>query len=518
MKFIQGQDRTQLSLIPISLDAAIDQNNEIRFIDLFVESLKITDLGFSSDFVENGRPAYHPKDLLKLFIYGYMNRIRSSRALEKETKRNIELLWLLKGLSPDHNTINNFRKENPKAIKKVFRRTVEIARNFDLIGGILIAGDGTKLRAQNSKKNNYNERKIARHLEYIDRKLEEYSKALASADGDQKVALKNKIHKHKTHQDRYHKISKQLKDTGQKQISTSDPDSRQLMVRGVINEVAYNIQSTVDAKHKLPIDYQLTNQNDKHALAPMVKKAIEILGTNKFKAVFDKGYYTAEQIHQCHQMGVETHVAITAPSSNAPNKAFNVSEFIYNNHQDTYTCPAKQTLTSNGNWYLKRVYRVKQYKTRACKNCPLKTACTSAVGQRIIERHEFAESLERNKKAMQNNPEIYKQRQSLVEHPFGTMKRQWGFDHIMTKKSIKHASADVGLIFIAYNLRRLINIIGAEALRDSYPSFFEKTIFFTALYAPNLNPIQLSTQTHSIKILSENTVNQYNYTNLNLAA
>ena len=174
MKFIQGQDRFQTCLFPVSLDASIDENNEVRIIDLFVESLDLSPMGFEVDFVENGRPAYHPKDLLKLYIYGYLNRIRSSRDLEKETKRNIEVLWLLKGLSPDHNTINNFRKDNPKAIKKVFRRTVEIARNFDLIGGILIAGDGTKLRAQNSKKNNYNQKKIDRHLAYIDRKLEEY--------------------------------------------------------------------------------------------------------------------------------------------------------------------------------------------------------------------------------------------------------------------------------------------------------------------------------------------------------
>ena len=211
MKFIQGQDRFQTCLFPVSLDASIDENNEVRIIDLFVESLDLSPMGFEVDFVENGRPAYHPKDLLKLYIYGYLNRIRSSRDLEKETKRNIEVLWLLKGLSPDHNTINNFRKDNPKAIKKVFRRTVEIARNFDLIGGILIAGDGTKLRAQNSKKNNYNQKKIDRHLAYIESKLEEYNQALSLADDDQKQELEKKIDKQKTHQSRYQKIEKELR-------------------------------------------------------------------------------------------------------------------------------------------------------------------------------------------------------------------------------------------------------------------------------------------------------------------
>jgi transposase len=467
MSYITGFDRTQTALFPQAIDELIASDNPVRFIDLFVQSLPLADFGFKDVRMNvNGRPPFNPADLLKLYIYGYMNKIRSSRGLEKECGRNIELIWLLKGLVPDHNTISNFRKDNPKPIKKVFRQTVEIAKNLDLIGGILIAGDGTKLRAQNSKKNNYNERKIARHLEYIENKLVEYNIALASADRDQKESIEKKITKHKKHQDNYIKLDKELKQTGQKQISTSDPDSRQIMVRGLINEVAYNVQSTVDSKNKLPIDYHLTNTNDKHALAPMVEKAIEILVTNTFDAVFDKGYYTAEQIHKCHQMGVETHVAITAPASNAPDKAFNVSQFIYNHQNDTYSCPAKQTLKTNANWYLKRVYRVKQYKTKHCKNCPLKASCTRSKSGRIIERHEFAESLERNKRAQQERPEIYKQRQSLVEHPFGTMKRQWGFDHIMTKKTIKHAAADVGFIFIAYNLKRLLNIIGIKQLLE----------------------------------------------------
>jgi hypothetical protein len=409
-----------------------------------------------------------------------MNKIRSSRDLEKECKRNIEVMWLIKGLAPDHNTISNFRKDNPKAIKKVFRQTVEIAKNLDLIGGILIAGDGTKLRAQNAKKNNYNQKKIERHLAYIERKLEEYNQAMASADGDEKEEIEEKITKQQKHKARYQKIEKQLKETGEKQISTSDPDSRQLMIRGVISEVAYNVQSTVDSKYKLPIDYDVINQNDKNALAGMVENAIDILGTNEFDAVFDKGYNNADQIHKCHKMGVETHVAVTAPSSNAPDKGFNVSEFVYNKENDTYTCPAHQTMITNGKWYLKRVYRVKQYKTKHCNGCPLKASCSTSVRGRIIERHEFAESLERNKRAQEERPEIYKQRQSIAEHPFGTMKRQWGFDHIMTKKTMKHAMADVGFIFIAYNLRRLMTLIGTSRLVGLLARIFDRYLLISA--------------------------------------
>lgn len=254
MKYIQGQTREQISIFPISIDASIGKENIVRVIDFFVESLNITEIGFRTDYGENGRPAYHPKDLLKLFIYGYLNRIRSSRALEKECRRNIELMWLMKRLVPDHNTISNFRRDNPKALKNVFRATVNIAKNFNLIGGILIAGDGTKLRAQNSKKNNYNQKKIDRHIAYIEKKLAEYCKALETADEDKKKDIKDKINKHKEQKKKYQEIEKQLKETGEKQVSTSDPDSRHLIIRGVVTEVAYNVQSTVDEKHKIPIN------------------------------------------------------------------------------------------------------------------------------------------------------------------------------------------------------------------------------------------------------------------------
>ncbi len=481
MKYIVGSDRKQTAIFPISMDMAIGGDNEVRIIDFFIDGLDIEKTGFSIDHGESrklsgGRPAYHPKDLLKLYLYGYMNSIRSSRKLEKETKRNIEVMWLMKGLSPDHNTISNFRRDNPKSIKKVFRSTVELAKNFDLIGGKLIAGDGTKLRAQNSKKNNYNQKKIDRHITYIDEKLQDYIEALSKADGDKAEKIKKKISKHQEQRVKYESYERQLKESGEKQISTSDPDSKQLIIRGTITEVCYNVQSTVDSKNNLPIDYEVTNENDKKAMTSMVEKAIDILGNNEFEAVFDKGYHTAEQLYNCHKLGIETHVAIPAPASNAPNKNYNVSEFVYNTDDDTYICPAAEVLISNGNWYVKRNYRVKQYKTRSCKGCKVRTDCTRAKSQRIIERHEYAQALQRNRDALNNNPETYKQRQAIVEHPFGTMKRGWGFDHIMTKKTKERASSDVGLIFTAYNLRRLINIIGISELvsylREALPIFF----------------------------------------------
>lgn len=472
MNYIKGFDRNQAVLIPNTIDLLIDKNHEIRFIDTFVNSLNIVDFGFKDIRLnKNGRPPFHPKDLLKLYIYGYLNKTRSSRGLEKECKRNIELIWLIKGLVPDHNTISNFRRDNPKAIKKVFRATVNIAKNLDLIGGILLAGDGTKLRAQNSKKNNYNQKKIDRHLAYIENKLEEYSSALKDADRDTKTKIEGKIDKQNKHKKQYKEIEKQIKESGEKQVSSSDPESRQLVIRGVVTEVCYNVQSTVDEKYKLPIDYQVTNTNDKKAMTAMVESAIEIVGNNTFDAVFDKGYYTAEEINKAQKLGVTTHVCVPNPASNAPNKAYNVSEFKYNKTEDTYTCPAGQTLNTNGNWYQKRAYRVKQYKTKNCKNCSVKELCTKAKYQKIVERHEFAEALEINKQNIAKKPEIYAQRQAIVEHPFGTMKRQWGFDYIMTKKGMNRASADVGFIFIAYNLRRIMNIIKISELISIINSF-----------------------------------------------
>jgi len=259
MQFIEGKNRHQAVLFTQSLDELIEQDNEVRLIDLFVESITLSNFHFTIRTTTEGRPAYHPKDLLKLFIYGYLNHIRSSRQLEKECKRNIEVMWLLRQLVPDHNTIANFRRDNEKAIRKVFRHIVSIAKHFELIGGKLVAGDSTRLRAQNSKKNNFNEAKIERHLAYIDAKLNEYNSALEQADEDNKAVINKEIQKHSARKQDYEQKQQQLKQSGQAKLSTSDPDSRQIMIRNNICEVAYNVQTVVDAKHNLPIDYKVFN-------------------------------------------------------------------------------------------------------------------------------------------------------------------------------------------------------------------------------------------------------------------
>jgi len=466
MKYIKGQSRSQTYLFPVSLDDAIGADNEVRLIDVFVDSLALESYGFQIDQGENGRPAYHPGDLLKLFIYGYMNKVRSSRRLEKESKRNIEVMWLLGSLHPDHNTISNFRRDNPRAIKKVFMETVKIANYFNLIGATLVAGDSTKFRAQNSKKNNFNQKKISRHLEYIENKLQEYNEALAQSDGDNKEDIEDQINKQKKRAGGYREIENQLKESGESQVSTSDPDSRQMIVRNNITEVAYNVQTTVDAKNNLLIDYKVTNSNDSKAMGNMLQRAKSILRTNEFTALYDKGYHTGSEFKIAHDLKIDTLVAIPGLTVHAPDPAYDAENFTYVPEGDYYICPQNQHLTTNGKRHKVSAYYFKRYVTKACKSCSVKDQCSKATYGKGIQRSEYHEYIEGNKERVELNKALYKQRQAIVEHPYGTIKRQWGFSYIMTKNSSKRASADVGLMMTAYNLRRIINILGIERFRE----------------------------------------------------
>ena len=514
MKYIKGVNRDQISLFPVSLQDMIEPDNEVRVIDCFVDSLELSKMDFKVEHGENGRPAYHPADLLKLFIYGYLNRIRSSRRLEKECKRNIEVMWLLKTLQPDHNTIANFRRDNAKAIKKVFRQTVEMAKHFNLIGATLIAGDSTKFRAQNSKKNNFNQKKIERHLEYIEKKLNQYYQELAENDKDKQEQIKKEIEKQHERKEKYQQLERELKETNEAQVSTSDSESRQMIIRNNITEVAYNVQTTVDSKHNILIDYRVTNNNDSKAMGPMLRRAKSILQTSSFSALYDKGYHTGSELYVADHLGIDTLVAIPANprSSEAPDPNYNVEHFQFDKEKDCYLCLQGHELHSNGTWYKAANYRFRQFKTKACKECPVREKCTASKRNgKIVQRSEYTDSLERNKQRVEEHKELYRKRQAIVEHPFGTIKRQWGFSYILTKKTKERASADTGFMMIAYNLKRILNIIGLKAFRAfleaiyaalnrflslfrlfSAPIFFllvksyDRTLFFFYLYKTNL--------------------------------
>lgn len=518
MQYIQGKNREQSVLFPQSLDEIISADNEVRIIDLFAESIHLADFKFVTKNATEGRPAYNPKDLLKLFVYGYLNSIRSSRVLEKECHRNVEVMWLMKQLSPDHNTISNFRRDNQKAIRQVFRHTVSIAAQFNLIGGKLIAGDSTKLRAQNSKKNNFNESKIEQHLVYIENKLNEYNKALEVADEDNKKIIETEINKQNNRKDFYNNLSNQLQQNGDTQISTTDPDSRQMITRNNITEVAYNVQTVVDEKHNLPIDYKVTNENDSKAMGPMLRRTKIILNTTDFTALYDKGYHTGSEIKKAVEMGVNIMVAIPGVASFAPDERYNFDQFIYNQQQDCYTCPQQQTLTTNGNWYQKSkqryIYFVKHYKTKSCATCPALALCTKNKKGRLLERSENQPYIEQNKKNIEANTKTYKKRQAIVEHPYGIIKRQWGFYYITTKKGIKRASADVGLMFVAYNLRRLMNIIDKNSfqkfLKELVLLFFTETALLKTIRA-FLKPDNLINHLLKINYTSANNYVKFNY-------
>jgi transposase len=513
MKFIQGINRNQTALFPISLEQSIDQDNEVRLIDLFVESLPLEEYGFKMEFPENGRPAYHPKVLLKLYIYGYLNKVRSSRDLEKECKRNIEVMWLLTGLTPDHNTISNFRRDNPKAIKKVFRATVQMAKHFNLIGGKLIAGDSTKLRAQNSKKNNFNQKKIDRHIAYIDQKLQEYDQQLAKADEDKKQKIQQEIDKHNHHKNHYREIEKQLNETGQSQVSTSDPDSRHLITRNNITEVAYNVQTTVDAENNIPIDYKVTNANDSKAMGNMLQRAKSILRSNSFTALYDKGYHTGSEFKLADDLGIEVLVAIPGLASQAPNPYYNVENFTYSEKGDFYLCPQGEKLTTPGTWHKSRTYYFKRYTTKACMNCPVKAQCSKAKYGKGIQRSQYQHYINSNKERIEQNKDYYRKRQAIVEHPYGTIKRQWGFSYILTKKYKQRAEADVGLMFTAYNLRRIINIMG----KDAFSKYLRVLVFYFSLiihqFKAILSRFKESCLKHNpIPIFFDNPLNRLTFT------
>ena len=292
------------------------------------------------------------------------------------------------------------------------------------------------------------------------------------ADDDNKKVIEKAMEQQYNRKDFYNDLTKQLEETGQTQISTSDPDSRQMITRNNITEVAYSAQTTVDDKHNIPIDYKLTNENDSKAMGGMARRAKTILGKNDFTLLYDKGYHTGSEFAYAHAHGVEVMVAIPDVASHAPDTAFDVEHFNYDKASDCYTCPANELLTTNGKWYNKNrgksSNKIKQYTSKACKGCQLMLNCTANKAGRMLERSEHADLIYENKQRIEQNKQLYRRRQAIVEHPYGIIKRQWGFYFISTKKGIKRAAADVGLIFVAYNLRRIFNLIGQNELKKFF--------------------------------------------------
>ena len=466
-----------------TLDNQIAADNPVRLIDAFVEKLELVKLGFTVRVLKSeGRPPYEPAVLLKLYLYGYLNKIRSSRKLEKESQRNIELQWLLKQLQPNYHTIADFRKQHSQALQNLFRLYVHFLSDAGLLGKTMVAVDGSKFKAVNSKKSNYNQNKIDKHRKFIEEKTSRYLQQLDELDAQEnKQADEHHIKKDKIAEGlkklqersiKYDAIQQQLDATTDRQVSTTDADSRSILVVKSIVEVAYNVQNAVDDKHNLIVHTEATNTNDGKALqqaATQAKHNLNLKDEDVIMVLADKGYHTGAELQGCQQQNMLTHVAYKEqPSVKHIAPDFLSENFVYDKPTDSYTCPAGATLTSLGTWHNKKgeanetSYRFKTYRTDGCKTCPLKSKCTK-LNKRIIHRSEYQDAVDINNNNIKSNPHYYKRRQAIVEHPFGTIKRHLGYTHTLLK-GLQKVNGEFNLIMFCYNFLRTKSILGFEKM------------------------------------------------------
>lgn len=490
MAYIQGYDRKQTTIFPEILDDYVSENSIVRIIDAFVHGLNLVALGFRSPEIK-GRPPYSPYDLLALYLYGYLNRIRSSRRLEKETHRNVEVMWLLRKIHPDYRTIARFRKDNGKGIKEVSRMFVALCREIGLLGKETISIDGSKFRACNNKKRNFNSSKLAKRIQAIEKKIAEYMKEMddndkKEEDDDENIQggfhgseLRDKIAEMTERLSDYQAMLKELKDSGENQISQTDSDSRSMGGTGK-GEICFNVQTAVEAESKMLIADEVTNEvNDKQLLFRMAKKGKEALGVDEVDVLADKGYSNTMDLKKCEENGITPFVpsnAARVPKSGIPKAGYRKEDFKYDAETDSYKCPQGEKL------YKKRVaekinkrnekYRLFYYKTPLCEKCPVREKFCAGKDQkkRVISRHEHEDAKERSDARLKKNPEQLKQRQMLSEHPFGTLKN-WGFGQFLTR-GLKNVSTEMSLSTLAYNIRRFYSLIKDDKARwDAITSF-----------------------------------------------
>jgi transposase len=446
MGYIEGHDRNQPVLFPESIDDYITEDNSVRVIDEYVEQLDLVKLGFTKAVCAGtGRPSYNPKDLLKLYLYGYLNRIRSSRRLEHEAIRNIEVIWLLKKLRPDFKTIADFRKDNKPALKGVFRDFNKLCDEWSLFGKELVAIDGSKFRACNSKRNNYNASKLQKHIKHIDKKIEDYMRELDAGDtaeaSDRKPdikEIKKRLQELRHRKEKYQNYQKDLEKRGKNEISTTDPDARLMCNNNNNVDVSYNVQTTVDAKHNLIAGFKISNKpNDLGELDNMALRAKKLFGGKDFEALADKGYYKAQDLKKCVENGITPYVTKQVYSNGTGDKDFYTERFKYNKERNLYVCPGNQELY----YYKKRTSKGKvigyDYRNfNVCNECNFKSRCTKSEKGRSIYRHIDQDFLDTIDLQTELNKDKYRLRQMIVEHPFGTIKRGWGAYYFLTKRKI----------------------------------------------------------------------------------
>jgi transposase len=473
-RFVEGCDRGQSTLFPALLDDYVAEDNPVRAIDAFVDGLDLGKLGFTRvEALVTGRPSYHPATLLKLYIYGYLNRVPSSRRLERECQRNIEMIWLTGQLAPDFKTIADFRKDNGKAIREVCRAFVALCRELDLLSAASVAIDGSKFKAVNARDKNFTEAKMKRRLERIDESIARYMAQLETADrhGDAvpeaKVArLKDKIVKLKEEVARLNAINAEMMKSDDKQVSLTDPDARSMATSGKdTGIVGYNVQTAVDTKNHLIVAHEVTNVGtDRHQLSSIAEQARTEMGVETLDAVADRGYYTSEEIRACEEAGI----AVTLPkpmTSNAKAAGrFGKQDFVYVAADDVYICPARERLTYHYT-NVEDGKTLRRYWTNNCQACALKSKCTTGQERRIT-RWEHEAVLETVQARLDHHPEKMAIRRQTAEHPFGTIKCWMGATHFLTKRLPKVA-AEMALNVLAYNMKRVMAILGVAGLLEA---------------------------------------------------
>lgn len=476
MNYIAGASREQSLLFPEVIDDYITPENPVRFIDAFVEELALEALGFRHAILpETGRPPYDPGDLLRLYIYGYLNRVRSSRRLEAEAQRNLEVLWLLRKLRPDFKTIADFRKDNGPAIKAVCRQFTLLCRKLELFGGELVAIDGSKFAAQNAKDRNFSQKKLQALLEEIDQRIETYLGELAAADQAEEQAgsgtvtkaseLKEKIAGLKDRRGRYRELLDGLVQSGDSQVSLSDPDSR-AMSQGAGVTVGYNVQAAVDAKHSLIVATDVINTtSDTGELGGMAIKAQETLEAEQLAVVADKGYYNGREILACDTVGITAYVAKPMTSANTAQGLYGKESFTYHAERNCYVCPAGKELTYRFSTHEKG-RPMHYYRASDCKSCELRKLCTRNKANRTITRLAFEELQEKMAERVKAHPQIMRRRKAIIEHCFGTIKRTFGYYYFLCRGFAK-VKTELSLTVLAYNLKRAINLMGVRAMIEA---------------------------------------------------
>jgi transposase len=471
-RFVEGIDRSQSTMFPERLDDWVRDDNPVRAVDVFVDALDLGGLGFVRVTPRaTGRPSYHPSVLLKLYIYGYLNRVQSSRRLEREAGRNVEVMWLTGRLVPDHKTIADFRKDYGKAIRKVCAQFVALCRELELFADASVAIDGSKFKAVNARDQNFTRAKMNRRKAQIEESVERYLHQMDSADRQEPslarttktTRLKDKIVTLKEEMRRLEKLEVKMLATPDKQLSLTDPDARSMATSGRgSGMVGYNVQSAVDTKHHLIVAHEVTNVgSDRAQLCAMAKRTKAVLGTDALDVVADRGYFDSKEILACEEAGITVTLPKPLTSGVKAKGRFGKQDFVYLAADDVYRCPAGERLIYHYT-NVEKGRTLRRYWTNVCQDCAIKDQCTTGKEHRIT-RWEHEEVLETVQRRLDEHPEKMRQRRETVEHPFGTIKSWMGYTHFQMK-TLKRVRTEMALHVLAYNLKRVINIMGVDPL------------------------------------------------------